>query len=471
MTLEDLTARARREIELTAHPAMDWMRPTAGPDGRPALDVLVVGAGQGGITVGFQLQRERVDNILVIDRAARGREGPWVTYARMPTLRSPKEFTGPDLGVPSLTYRAWHEARFGAASWQALTLIAREAWNDYLLWVREVTGVPVANETELIDLTPAGSLLRARLRDRDGARDVYARKVVLASGQDGAGRWWMPEIVAALPDAYRAHAADEIDFAALKGRTVAVLGAGASAADNAAVALEHGAAEVHMFVRRDKLQRVQPYRWLTFAGFLRHLGDLDDAWRWRFMRHVLGMRESIPQDTYDRMRRWDNFHLHIGAGWNDARVADGRVRIDTAKGPFAADFVIAGTGMDVDFAARPELAAFAGDIRTWADAYTPPAGEADDRLGRFPYLDANGAYMAKVPGRAPWLADIHDFTIAATMSFGPSGASINAMKIAVPRLVAGITRGLFAADVAAHWASLKAYDEPVFVPTGPDADK
>ena len=45
-------------------------------------------------------------------RAAR--EGPWATYARMEILRSPKHLTGPDLGVPSLTYRAWHEAKFGA---------------------------------------------------------------------------------------------------------------------------------------------------------------------------------------------------------------------------------------------------------------------------------------------------------------------------------------------------------------------
>ena len=54
--------------------------------------------------------------------------------------------------------------------------------------------------------------------------------------------------------------------------------AGASAADNAAMALESGAASVRMFVRREHMQRVQPYRWLTFAGFLRHYADLDDAW-------------------------------------------------------------------------------------------------------------------------------------------------------------------------------------------------
>lgn len=44
------------------------------------------------------------------------------------------------------------------------------------------------------------------------------------------------------------------------------------------------------------------------------------------------------------------------------------------------------------------------------------------------------------------------------MSFGPAGASINAMGIAVPRLAAGITRGLFAADLPALHQQLLAYD-------------
>ena len=69
---------------------------------------------------------------------------------------------------------------------------------------------------------------------------------------------------------------------------------------------------------------------------------------------------------------------------------------------------------------------------------------------------------------SPWLADIHDFTIGATMSLGPSGCSINAMNSAVPKLVEGITRGLFEADVQHHWQTLQDYDVPVFVPSAGD---
>ena len=72
-----------------------------------------IGAGQSGIAIGFGLMRSRVSNILLLDKAEEGMEGPWLTYARMPTLRSPKDYTGPDLDIPSLTYQSWHEARFG----------------------------------------------------------------------------------------------------------------------------------------------------------------------------------------------------------------------------------------------------------------------------------------------------------------------------------------------------------------------
>ena len=161
----------------------------------------------------------------------------------------------------------------------------------------------------------------------------FARKVVLATGQEGAGLWWMPEFVAALPARFRAHAADPIHFAALRGRRVAVLGAGASAFDNAAMALEAGAAEIVPVLPPREPQVVQPYRWLTFAGFLRHLRDLDDAWRWRFMSRILGLREGFPQETYDRCASHANFHLRVAARpGRRASVSEMAFVIETPRG-------------------------------------------------------------------------------------------------------------------------------------------
>ena len=50
------------------------------------------------------------------------------------------------------------------------------------------------------------------------------------------------------------------------------------------------------------------------------------------------------------------------------------------------------------------------------------------------------------------------FGIGSTLSFGPSGSSINALTAAVPKVAAGVTRGLFAGDLQRHWESLLAYD-------------
>lgn len=467
--LTALQTRVQDDLARTSHPTPLWVPRRIGPDGRPMFDVLIAGAGQGGLTVAHALRRARVENILIIDRAPEGREGVWEQHARMPTLRSPKEFTGPDLGQASLTYQSWHEAAFGVASWEALGRIPTGHWSAYLAWYRRVLELPVRNACELtsIDGVPGGGL-RVELNTATGPDVVFARKLVLATGQAGTGRWFMPDFISALPEHVRATCDQDIDFAALKGKVVAVLGQGASAADNAATALEAGAESVHMFVRRAELQRIQPYLWLTFAGFLKHIGEMPDAWRWRFMRHILGLREAFPQETYDRMVRHPNFEIHRGAAWDGAEMADGRVRLLTAKGPFEADFVIVGAGIEIEFSQRPELAPYADQIATWGDCYAPPPDEADARLARFPYHGPDGAFQEKAPGTAPFLADVHDFTIGTTVSFGPFGCSINAMNIAVPKLVAGITRGLFAADIEHHWRSLKAWQGTVFEPRDVD---
>jgi len=439
------------------------LREVGGPGQARIRDarVLIVGAGQSGIATAFGLMRSQVTNIAVVDKSKEGQEGPWLSYARMPTLRSPKFYTGPDLDIPSLTYQSWHEAKFGQDNWYKLDLIPRELWADYLLWFRRVVNIPVRNGCEVVEIAPAaGGLLAATVQTAAGVEIIHARKIVLATGQEGMGDWTIPEPLRHLPSSLCAHAAQPIDFDHLRGKQVAVIGAGASAFDNAATALEAGAAEVHLFCRRAEIQVIQPYRWLTFRGFLRHFCDLDDAWRWRFMRAVLEMREGFPQATYDRCARHANFHRHDGAPIEAARETGRGVELQTARGVFAADFVICGTGIDMNFAGRPELRNCAANIATWVDRYQPPPDERSPRLGRFPYLGDDYALMERAAGETPWVADIHVFAIASTMSFGASGSSINAMTTAVPKLVHGLTRGLFRADIERHWASFRAYDVP-----------
>jgi hypothetical protein len=172
------------------------------------------------------------------------------------------------------------------------------------------------------------------------------------------------------------------------------------------------------------------------------------------------LREGFPQATWDRCARFSNFHLHEGSPVEKASDVGGAVELQMPHGNIVSDFVICGTGTHIDFAERRELKNFAGNIATWADRYQPPANEQSPRLGRYPYLADDYALTERIPGQTPWISSIHLFAFASTMSFGPSGSSINAMTTAIPKLVHGLTRALFRADLDRHWASFKAYDVP-----------
>lgn len=453
MRLAALSAKARADLHGLRHPDTDWMPTRLGPDGAPMLDVMVVGAGQGGLSIAAHLLRERVTNILVVDKEPAGAEGIWNSHGRMPVIRSPKHYPGPDMGVPNLTYEAWHRTAYGDLSWEGVNFVPIPLWVEYLDWARETLALPVRNQTEVTAIIPAPDGLQVTLKGPAGEETLYTRRLVLATGHDGTGDWWLPDYLAALPVPVRAKGADPIDFETLRGKRVAVLGVGATAGDNAICALDHGA-EVHMFCRRPTHRRQQVYRWCITAGFLRHFGDLDDAWRWRFMHYILNIRMGMPPETWKRASGHPNFTLHTSADWLDAEPVDGGVRIETSQGPFEADYIISCAGHDQDVRKCPELGHFAEHIALWDDRYAPPDELRDERLGRYPYLGANFQFLEKTPGAAPYLDRIHDFTFGPTMSFGPSGCSISTLRLTVPMLVAGVTKGLFVEDAESHWQAL-----------------
>ena len=115
--LTELEARLARELLLLMQPVANWSEPRAHPEFGDVLDVAIVGAGMSGMAAAFALIREGVLNLRLFDAGPAGFEGPWDTFARMETLRSPKHLVGPALGLPSLTFRAWFEAQFGGADW------------------------------------------------------------------------------------------------------------------------------------------------------------------------------------------------------------------------------------------------------------------------------------------------------------------------------------------------------------------
>lgn len=472
-SLEALERQVARDLELLNAPPPDWPVGRAGPDGEPLLDVAVVGAGMCGIAAALALKLKGVRNLRILDESEAGREGPWVTYARMETLRSPKHLTGPAMGIPSLTFRAWYEAQHGAEGWAALYKIPRPVWMDYLTWVRTVTDLPVENGTRVEAVEPADGCIRLRLAGAGGTRTIHARRVVLATGRGGAGGIAVPDFVdpSLRPDRV-AHTVEDIAFARLAGRRVAVLGAGASAWDNAASALEAGAARVDMYVRRPILPQINKSKATVYPGFQWGYAALDDAARWEALVYLHDTQAPPPHETVLRALRAGRMEVHLGAPMVEARRAgDGvRMRIAGWADPVEADFLILGTGFRIDLSAVPALAPVAPHAATWADRYVPPPALRREGLGGYPYLGGGFELVARDAGAGPDIGRIHLFNIGAMASHGALTGDIPGVVVGAERLAIAITKALFVEDYPKLLDRLHGFVEaelrttPYFVP-------
>lgn len=451
-------AAVARDLEYLGLPPRNWVPATAGPDGQPMLDVLIVGAGMCGIAAAAALVHRGIRNIVVIDRSPDGREGPWTTYARMETLRSPKHLPGPCAGIPSLTFRAWYEALHGAAGWEALYKIPNGVWQDYLTWLKRVLGLPVRNGIAVTRLDPGPGCLLVTLGDGGVLR---ARRVVLASGRGGAGGWTVPDFVdpALWPD-LAAHTNEAIDFAALRGRRVAVIGGGPSAWDNAATALEAGAASAELYVRRPALPQVNKGRGSADPGFFEGWGALDPADKWAMLAYMHDLQSPPPHETVHRALALPGFAIHLGTPVQAARRVGGAVVLELAGRSVAADFLIVGTGFRIDLAHDELLACHLAEIATWADRYTPPVGLEREELGRFPWLDEGFELTERRPGAALALGRVHLFNHGAMASLGAVASDIPGVNAGAVRLASRIAQHFFREDIAAIRDRLEAFAEP-----------
>jgi cation diffusion facilitator CzcD-associated flavoprotein CzcO len=259
---------------------------------------------------------------------------------------------------------------------------------------------------------------------------------------------------------FRAHSADAIDFDALKGKRVAVLGAGASAMDNAATALETGAARIDLFIRRKDIPRVNKFTGIGSQGVAHGFAGLDDAWKWQFLDHTLKAQTPPPSDSMRRVSRNQNAYFHLGSPILALEEEGDHVVLTTPKGRYEVDFVIFATGFRVDLGSRPELRDFAPHIRLWGDDFTPPPGQENAELSGSPRLGDSFEFLERTPGTCPALAMIHCFNFPATLSHGKLSGDIPAISEGADRLARGLVRSLFVEDAAIHYANLEAYSEP-----------
>jgi cation diffusion facilitator CzcD-associated flavoprotein CzcO len=468
IALDDPDADARKALRLIGPDPQNWVPERAGPEGRPIdHNVLIVGGGQSGSAFAFALRRAGIGLVSVIDMAAgEAAAGVWLNAARMNLLRTAKTLPGPELGIPALGFQSWYEARHGAAAYAAIERIPRVAWAEYLGWYRSFLAIPVRYRTRLVRIEPAAAHFRLHLEVAGSTTVETARKIILANGVAGTGGPHIPPVLSdGLPRQLYAHTADRIDFAALRGKRVAVIGGAASAFDAAAVALEAGAASVDLFARRPSLAAVPISRVRGYPGAYDNFDALPDAIRWHQAIRFRRVGSTAPKDAIERVLRFANFRLHLAAAWLAARADSGEIaaRVEGVAGAeFRCDFAIAGTGYFVDPHARPELADFADRILLWRDCYRPPPDQADPYLGAHPYLGAGHEYLEKTPGTAPCLRDLHVHNPAGFVSFGWPEGDVPSMKRGVAAIVARISRDLFLADLDRHQHRLTADVAPDF---------
>ncbi|HEX7386677.1 MAG TPA: NAD(P)/FAD-dependent oxidoreductase [Castellaniella sp.] len=456
--LAELERRLAEDLHWLDLPAKPWVLPSA-VEGEALLDVAIIGGGMAGLAAATALTHLGVA-ARIYDQAPQGMEGPWATIARMETLRSPKQLTGPALGLPSLTFQAWFLAQFGAADWDVLDKIPRLQWMDYLRWYRKVMHLDVCNEHRVERIVPHADHVELSLRSPAGPLTVRARHVVLATGRAGLGGPSVPAFVQHLDRRLWAHSSDVMDYGALRGLRVGVVGAGASAMDSAATALEHGAKRVDLFIRRNVIPRVNKGKGAGSAGFTLGYKDLPDDWKWRIRHYINEQQVPPPHASVLRVSRHDNAFFRVGTPVLGVTQHGDTLHLQTPEGVSEVDFLVAATGFKVDWSVRPEFNVIAPHVRLWGDRYTPAAGQEDPELAGAPDLGPGFEFQPKAGHLLPGLSRIHCLCYPATLSHGTVSGDIPAVSEGAQRVAHALVSRLFSEQIDRHYDAIRAYAEP-----------
>lgn len=388
------------------------------------LDVAIIGGGQCGLGLSLALRKYNITNVQIFDRARAGEEGPWATTARMLTLRSPKEFPGPALELPSLTFRAWYEDKNG--EWEKLGKIPTLEWMSYLRWLLKALNVSIKNEWHLQSIHPGLTL------SFDKNRSVQARTVVLATGRDGFGGFSIPPFIANLPRSSWFHTGERIDPKVFKGKKIIVVGDAASAFDIAATALEHEAEKVTMLSRREKLSDRNP--WAEFKGWAAY-ASMSDQEKIENLETKCKLGTVVPPESVARVTKWKNFTLLLKTTITAAHPD----RVETNHGPIPTDLILLGTGYAIDLFRIPELASICDQILLWGDLYP----KASPKVAPYPYLGSHFEFLEKKKGTTPHLKHIYCFNYGAFLSQGRIAGDTDVIPIGLNRLAEGIAIDLF----------------------------
>jgi FAD-dependent urate hydroxylase len=370
------------------------------------VPVAIIGAGPYGLSLAAHLAARKIDH-RIFGRPMKF----WSGIAEAGGERYLKSYcfgTNISAPAPGYTFADYNRPRgletFEPCSMANFTAYGRWFQQSLVPWVEDI-------DVKFLDRQAARFVLTLA----DGSR-CDADRVVIATGLSGFAR--VPPALRSLPEALLAHTSEISSFSAFRGRDVAVVGAGQSALEAAALLAEAGA-RPQLLVREDALlwqtrvsrqrnlwRRLRspiaglgtgPKAW-TLTHFPGAMRNVPDAWRTRFTKSHLP-----PEGAWWLRSRVENkFPVHLGIAVVEALEAGSRIvlKLRTTKGgserQLIADHVIAGTGFDIDV---DHLAFIETRLRG-----------AIRRIERSPSLSAS--FESSVPG-------LHFIGPASAMSFGP----------------------------------------------------
>jgi NADPH-dependent 2,4-dienoyl-CoA reductase/sulfur reductase-like enzyme len=383
-------------------------------------DIAVIGAGPYGLSAGAHLKAKGL-RVRVFGE-------PMEFWSdKMPAgmlLRSPREASSISGPAGAFTLEAYETA----SGIQPLAPLPLETFVDYGLWFRRQLDSDLDRRTVAqADLDGAG--FRLTLQDGEVVR---IGKLVVAAGIGPFQR--KPAQFATLTEKQVSHCYEGRKFREFSGKRIAVIGAGQSALESAALLRESGA-EVEVIAKIDELRWIGGHRWLH------HLGPISAM---LYSKHDVGpagisrlvaapqLVYRIPLKLRDRIRkravrpagspwlppRLTTVKITLGRTVQGASSRGGEVhlKLDDAS-ERRVDHVLLGTGYDVDISRY--------------DFLSPELVKQVRQLDGYPAL--TGGFCSSVPG-------LYFIGATAARSFGPLLYFVAGTEFASRELVADVVR-------------------------------
>jgi thioredoxin reductase len=385
---------------------------------KPGTDVAIIGAGPYGLSLAAHL-RARGVKYRIFGEAMRF----WLNMPVGVNLKSLAFAT--NIAVPTRGYSFPNWCRqHGLEDFEPCTM---QSFSAYGLEIQK-RFVPDVEEVLATNVSLRSGGFEVALSSGEHLR---SRKVVVCTGLSGLAQ--IPDVLRELgPDRMR-HTFDISDYSEFQNKTVAVIGAGASAIEAGALVREAGGCS-EVFVRgqeavfHGRTPRVRPL-WESIKNPMTVLGASRTSWilqqlplsvhmlprerRTRFVKRYLG--PASPWWIKDRVL--GKVPIHVRHEVVEVSNASQRVQLKMRDGEGSlrnveVDFVIAGTGYDVDVSRLKFL--------------DPEISDRIHRTERAPTLNIN--FESSVPG-------LHFTGPLSFMCFGPlfrfvTGAEITARRLA-----------------------------------------